>query len=155
MQAETIWLIILSGAMLILIGAATMLSGRGSLNNIKSKTVGDGQHGTARWATPKEIGRTYAHVPFRVKEWRSGKSLPKVQGLVLGSQGPKGKVTALVDSDDVHCLMIGASGVGKTALFLYPNLEFSCASGMSFLSLDTKGDLARNYGTIAKQCYGY
>ncbi len=51
--------------------------------------------------------------------------------------------------------MIGASGVGKTAFFLYPNLEFSCASGMSFLALDTKGDLARNYGTIAKDCYGY
>ncbi len=26
---------------------------------------------------------------------------------------------------------------------------------MSFLALDTKGDLARNYGTIAKDCYGY
>ncbi len=51
--------------------------------------------------------------------------------------------------------MIGASGVGKTAFFLYPNLEFSCASGMSFLALDTKGDLARNYGTIATKCYGY
>ena len=51
--------------------------------------------------------------------------------------------------------MIGASGVGKTAFFLYPNLEFSCASGMSFLALDTKGDLARNYGTIATERYGY
>ena len=51
--------------------------------------------------------------------------------------------------------MIGASGIGKTAFFLYPNLEYACASGMSFLALDTKGDLARNYGTIAKECYGY
>ena len=46
--------------------------------------------------------------------------------------------------------MIAASGAGKTAFFLYPNLEYACASGMSFLALDTKGDLARNYGTIAK-----
>ena len=60
-----------------------------------------------------------------------------------------------MDTDDIHCLMIGASGVGKTAFFLYPNLEYACASGMSFLALDTKGDLARNYGTIASQCYGY
>ncbi len=65
------------------------------------------------------------------------------------------KITALVDSDDVHCLMIGASGVGKTAFFLYPNLEYACASGMSFLALDTKGDLSRNYGTIAQKYYGY
>ena len=26
--------------------------------------------------------------------------------------------------------MIGASGVGKTAFFLYPNLEYACASGI-------------------------
>ena len=29
----------------------------------------------------------------------------------------------LVDSGDIHCLMIGAAGVGKTANFLYPNIE--------------------------------
>ena len=51
--------------------------------------------------------------------------------------------------------MIGASGIGKTAFFLYANMEYACASGMSFLALDTKGDLARNYGTIAKNYYGY
>ena len=45
--------------------------------------------------------------------------------------------------------------MGKTAYFLYPNLEYACASGMSFLALDTKGDLARNYGAIARDIYGY
>jgi len=149
------WILIgLGGGLLLLIWFATSKSGSGSLN-IKSKVVGDGQHGTARWATPQEISQTYTRVLFKVPEWRRGKELPKVQGLILGSTGKKGKVTALIDSDDVHCLMIGASGVGKTAFFLYPNLEFSCASGMSFLALDTKGDLARNYGTIATKCYGY
>ena len=34
-----------------------------SLNSIKSKTVGDGQHGTARWATKKETKKIYSHVP--------------------------------------------------------------------------------------------
>jgi len=150
-----ILLILIAGSVLLLIGGVTMFSSRKSLDGIKSKTVGDGQHGTARWATPKEIQKIYIHVPFWPAEWRAGKNLPKAQGLVLGSQGAKNKITALVDSDDIHCLMIGASGVGKTAFFLYPNLEYACASGMSFLSLDTKGDLARNYGTIAKNCYGY
>ena len=96
----------------------------------------------------------YAHVPFEVKKWRSGQNLPTEQGLVLGCKGKKGELTALVDSDDIHCLMIGASGIGKTAYFLYPNLEYACASGMSWLALDSKGDLARNYGAIAKNCYG-
>ena len=60
-----------------------------------------------------------------------------------------------MDSDDIHCLMIGASGVGKTAYFLYANLEYASACGMSYLALDTKGDLARNYGAIASRYYGY
>lgn len=148
MQPQVILLIFLAGGMLLLIAAATHFSGNGNLNNIKSKTVGDGQYGTARWATDKEIQKTYRHIRFRVVEWRSGKNLPKEQGLVLGCVGKKNAVTALVDVDDIHCLMIGASGVGKTAFFLYPNMEYACASGMSFLALDTKGDLARNYGTI-------
>ena len=51
--------------------------------------------------------------------------------------------------------MIGASGVGKTAHYLYPNLEYACASGVSFLVTDTKGDVYRNYGAVAKEHYGY
>ncbi len=61
----------------------------------------------------------------------------------------------MVDTGDVHCLMIGASGVGKTVYFLYPNLEYACASGMSFITTDTKGDLAKNYAAVAKDYYGY
>lgn len=136
-------LILLTGGMLLLIAAVTHFSGQGSLDNIKSKTVGDGQHGTARWADNREIAQTYKRVPFHVAEWRAGKILPKEQGLVLGCTGKKNAVTALVDTDDIHCLMIGASGVGKTASFLYPNLEYACASGMSFLALDTKGGATR------------
>ncbi len=148
-------ILIVAAVALLVIGGVSFLSGRGSLDSIKSKPVGDGQHGTARWATPAEIGKTFARVSFNPAQWRQGKDLPKAQGLVLGSQGKKGKITALVDEDDIHCLMIGASGVGKTAFFLYPNLEYACACGMSFLALDTKGDLARNYGAIAQRCYGY
>ena len=141
------------GALFILL--LSLLTNNYSLNNIKSKTVGDGQYGTARWATDQEIRKAYVTVPFDVASWRAGKKRPTVQGLVLGSVQRGKRLNALVDCDDVHCLMIGASGVGKTAFFLYPNLEFACASGMSYLALDTKGDLARNYGTIAKKYYGY
>ena len=201
---ENTWpFILICGGLLVFLLAVSFFSQRYSLNNIKSKTVGDGQHGTARWATPKEITRTYHVVPFRPRRWRKGMDLPKEQGVILGSMGgakkkgpdqtarlpgrvleklrrpaaPKRKtkrmksekkrsrvkdfieeqqdIRALVDSDDIHCLMIGASGVGKTAYFLYPNLEYACACGMSFLALDTKGDLARNYGKIASHYYNY
>ena len=203
---ENVWpLILLGGGLLAFLLLVSFLSKNYSLNNFKNKTVGDGQHGTARWATPKEIHTTYHVVPFRPRRWRKGEDLPAVQGIILGSMGgrkrrakrgvisqtthkllerlrrptagkkeqrkPKKKksaiskiknvmedqrdVRALVDSDDIHCLMIGASGVGKTAFFLYPNLEYACACGMSYLALDTKGDLARNYGCIASKYYGY
>jgi len=156
-------LILMAGGMLLIVGLITILGRRYDLNGIHDRTVGHGQHGTARWATEHEIRRTYRHIPFTPDTWRQeaqqghkltadGKPLP--QGIVVGCKG-RTTTTAIVDTDDVHVLMIGASGVGKTAYFLYPNLEYACASGMSFLALDTKGDLARNYGAIARDIYGY
>ena len=155
MPESVVPLIAVGVVIVLFIVLLSVLTNNYSLNGIKSKTVGDGQHGTARWATTQEIKKSYASVPFDVASWRAGKNLPEVQGLILGSTQRGKQLDALVDRDDVHCLMIGASGVGKTAFFLYPNLEFACASGMSYLALDTKGDLARNYGTIAKKYYGY
>jgi type IV secretion system protein VirD4 len=138
-----------------LIGGLSVLAHIYGLNTIKNRTVGDGQHGTARWATKTEILKTYQHIPFTPKLWRLGKNPPTAQGLVVGCKTHAGSTTALVDTGDVHTLMIGAAGVGKTAFFLYPNLEYACAAGMSFLTTDTKGDLYRNYAGIAKKYYGY
>ncbi len=126
-----------------------------SLNRIKSKQVGDGQYGTARFASEKEVRNTFVSLPYEAKAWRKGEHMPTAQGLLVGSYWQKNKVTAYIDESDVHMLMIGAAGVGKTANFLYPNLEYACAAGMSFLTTDTKGDLFRTYGSIAEQYYGY
>ena len=179
MNNDTWTLILLLAAVFGALAAIAAFSNRGSLDSIKSKDVGDGQHGTARWATPVEVRKTFRSVPFQPALWRKGEQLPGAQGLVLGCVGKipappefrllgkaihppipeklwkHGGIRALVDCDDIHCLMIGASGVGKTAYFLYPNLEYACASSMSFLALDTKGDLSQNYGGIARDCYGY
>ena len=166
------------GDMFAVLGAITLIAHIYNLNNIKSKTVGDGQHGTARWANKAEIRKTYRHIPFTPKKWRkqakqnqtptmtataprkllrkkaepTEEALP--QGIVVGCKGGKHSTTAMIDTGDVHVLMIGAAGVGKTAFWLYPCIEYACASGMSFLSTDTKGDVMRNYGNIAKD-YGY
>lgn len=157
-------LIIIGVVMFALIGGITIVSHIYNLNSIKSKTVGDGQHGTARFLTNREKKKVYEYVPFTPDLWRAnkgGKELP--QGVIVGCKKRlkfhKGRLTrqeyALVDSADVHTMMIGAAGCGKTAFWLYPNLEYACASGMSFLTTDTKGDLYRNYGKIAKEYYGY
>lgn len=175
MTGNITMIIIVAAIMFCVLGGITLLAHIYSLNNIKSKTVGDGQHGTARWANKREINKIYKHIPFTPKRWRrqaekgktptikkrkqwlgkkgiSEEKLP--QGIVVGCKGRKGKTIALVDTGDVHALMIGAAGVGKTAYWLYPCIEYACASGMSFLSTDTKGDVMRNYGTIAIK-YGY
>ena len=156
MQTHQIVLLICVGlGMFAAIGGMSLLAHYYTLNGIKSKTVGDGQHGTARFATEKEIKDTYTAVSYEPERWRRGEALPKEQGLVVGYKKRGTTVTALVDSGDIHCLMIGAAGVGKTANFLYPNIEYACASGMSWLCTDTKGDLFRNYAGIARDCYGY
>ena len=176
-------LVIAGAAMFATLGLIAGLSGMYSLN-IKAKTVGHGQHGTARWATKGEIKKTYTHVRFEPELWRKGKHLPTEQGIVVGCLTKRHRMgnalravrnvlvvkllrkshaipktadetTALVDTGDVHALMIGAAGVGKTAYWLYPCLEYALASKMSFLTSDTKGDLLRNYGSIAKNCYGF
>ena len=50
-------LILMGTLMFCVLSGITLLAHIYNLNNIKAKTVGDGQHGTARWA---KIGR--AHV---------------------------------------------------------------------------------------------
>lgn len=156
METNQIALLICAGAgMLILMGVIPLLANHYSLNGIKSKTVGDGQYGTARFASEAEIKRTFTQVPYEPALWRQGKHLPEVQGIVVGGLFSRNGVTALVDSGDIHILMIGAAGVGKTANFLYPCIEYACASGMSWLCTDTKGDLFRNYAGIAQKYYGY
>lgn len=117
MTGNPLLLVIVAGIMFAVLGGVTLLSHIYSLNGIKSKTVGDGQHGTARWATKAEIKKTYCHVPFTPERWREqakknkapttpdGQPLP--QGIVVGCTG---NTTAMVDTGDVHVLMIGAAG---------------------------------------------
>ena len=164
MQGITI-LIVAAIGMFALLTGIPLITHMYNLNHIKSKTVGDGQHGTARWATKREIHKTYQHIPYTPEQWRNeaadgktptlkGSNKPLPQGIVVGCTGGKHNTTAMIDTGDVHALMIGAAGVGKTAYWLYPCIEYACASGMSFLSTDTKGDIMRNYGNIARN-YGY
>ena len=123
-------LIIIADVMFCILGGISVVAHLYNLNSIKSKTVGDGQHGTARWATKSEIRKTYRHIPFTPNKWRKQaadgetptasrivkrrlfKSKKKEQpeealpqGIVVGCTGGKHNTTALVDTgskmDDV------------------------------------------------------
>ena len=98
-------LILSVGGIIAVLFFVTYAAQKHDLNGIKDKTVGNGQHGTARWATRQEVKQTYHHVPYTPNQWRqaakegkqptaSGKPLP--QGIVLGCQGGR-KTTALVE----------------------------------------------------------
>ncbi|WP_141825655.1 type IV secretory system conjugative DNA transfer family protein [Clostridium sp. KNHs216] len=125
--------------------------------NIKARTVGDGQYGTARWATKQEIQETYDDIPFEPRLWRKGKHLPDEPdgASVLGMLEGRGDVRARIDNSDSHTLILSTTGGRKTTGFLYPNLEFICACGCSFLATDTKGDVFRDYAGIAQKYYHY
>ena len=153
-EKQMILISVLTVIFIVFIVLVNLLDNK-SLNGIKSKRIGNGQYGTAHWASKPEIKKAFASLPFEPEKWRKGKNLPTVQGTIIGCRGTGKNTVALIDEGDVHTLMIGAAGVGKTAFFLYPNLEFACASGMSFINTDCKGDVVRNYGTIAKKYYGY
>ena len=59
----TIILIIVATIMFAVIGGVTLASHIYNLNSIKSKTVGDGQHGTSRFSTNSELRRIYKYIP--------------------------------------------------------------------------------------------
>ena len=153
-EKQMILISVLAVIFIVFIVLVNLLDNK-SLNGIKSKRVGNGQYGAARWASKPEIKKAFVSLPFEPEKWRKGEDRPTVQGTIIGCRGTGKNTVAMIDEEDVHTLMIGAAGVGKTAYFLYPNLEFACASGMSFINTDCKGDVVRNYGTIAKKYYGY
>ena len=63
-------LILSVGSIIAVLFFVTYAAQQHDLNGIKDKTVGNGQHGTARWATRQEVKQTYHHVPYTPNQWR-------------------------------------------------------------------------------------
>lgn len=149
--------------LLVIIAFAFVLAGmqmyNPGLSSIKNRRAGNGQYGDARFMNEKEKRDVYKTVSFEPGKWREGRSLPSMPGIIVGDRidrrGMHKKVTAYVCTDDNHCMIIGGSGIGKTTRFMYAQLEYAMACGISFLVTDTKGDIARNMAGIAKEKYGY
>lgn len=150
--------VVLCVIMLITLVTLQIFANIRSLDGIKSRTVGDGQHGSARWATKSEIRSYYKHIPFTPEKWREQARRgdpPKLpQGWVVGAKfrliGPP---MAQIETDDIHIYQEAAAGWYKTTGWLAPNLEYALAAGLSTFCMDTKGDLARLYGNIAANDY--
>ena len=55
MQSQVYILFAAAAVMFLVIGGLSLLAHYYTLNGIKSRTVGDGQHGTARFSTKQEM----------------------------------------------------------------------------------------------------
>ena len=78
LNSSNIGILVAAGlGMFAVIGGLAMLSYHYTLGSIKSRTVGDGQHGTARWATDKEIRQTYAMCHSRSESGETVKLSPQ------------------------------------------------------------------------------
>ena len=81
MPHQVLILLAAGGLMFLVIGCLAALSNYYTQSGIKFKTVGDGQHGTATWATGQENRQTYVHVSFDVEKWSRGQNLSTEPGL--------------------------------------------------------------------------
>lgn len=106
-------LIIVGAVMFCVLGGITLLAYVYNLNGIKSKTVGDGQHGTARWATKTEIRKTYQHVPFTPKRWREQAKDHKTPTDENGNPLPQGIVVGCIEFDEKHPYSVAEHGNRK------------------------------------------
>ena len=64
MESQVYLLVGMASLMFMVIGGISLIAHYYTLNGIKSKTVGDGQHGTARFATKKEAEQ--AELEFKI-----------------------------------------------------------------------------------------
>ena len=84
MTSSQVLLLIIGGGLFLVIALIIAIGDGGSLKSFKNKPVGNGQHGTARFATKNEIAKTYKQIPYTPQLWRNGEQLPKVDGLIVG-----------------------------------------------------------------------
>lgn len=120
-----------------------------SLKSIKSKDVGDGQHGRARFATAEEVKAGYSTVSM-YKERQSG--------FVVG-RNDKGQW--LLDTSDMSMLLLAPPGAGKTTRVILPTIYYNGivnknthGNGSSLIITDLKGEALRLSGAFLKAC-GY
>lgn len=143
-----LWYVKMVIAIVVALLVVMIVSGS-SLDNIKNQKVGDGQYGTARWATDEEKHKMYTKVPF------GQETLP---GMVVGVDIKK--KLWLVDTSDQNLLQVAPPGAGKTKFCIIPTLYYNAlvykhtGKGASLILTDCKGELFSSCAAMLQQ-YGY
>ena len=143
-----LWYVKMVIAIVVALLVVLIVSGS-SLDNIKNQKVGDGQYGTARWATDEEKYKMYTRVPFGQE---------KIPGMVVGVD--RKREVWLVDTSDQNLLQVAPPGAGKTKFCIIPTLYYNAlvtkhtGKGVSLILTDCKGELFSACGAML-QHYGY
>ena len=109
------------------------------------------------YTTTNKVRHIYNTIHYLPIMWRFHSKLPELPakgGIIVGCIDHTSGVSVLVDDDNIHALVVGEYGVGKTNCYICPSIEYCCASGASFIAADNVGEILRT-GTIAKEYYGY
>ncbi len=96
----------------IMIGLLVYLCDTDTLNQTKARTVGDNQHGSARFATEAECHKVYTYVA-------PGKE--RLSGIVLARQ----KHTWIVDTTEDSVILVAPPGTGKTKCIINANIIYN------------------------------
>lgn len=108
--------------------------------------AGNGQHGNERFLRDSEKEKIFGVFEFTGVEQLSGKG-----GLVVQMQKKGNKERILYVNKDLHSLIIGASGSGKTRRLLFETIWLQLMSGLSVVVSDVKGEIYYFTSPLAKQ----
>lgn len=135
MSIQTILLLIFT---ILSIGTAIYLNGHSkNLNKIKSKIVGDGQHGNDRFMNDKEARDLYKTVtiPEEIKDMSD--TFPSGRLINFNEKTRE----AYIDTSNSHFSIIAPTDSGKTTKYVIPNLQYNIMAGTTMVIPDTKKEL--------------
>lgn len=124
-------------------------------------SVGQGQHGTAKWLNKKDFDKVFDSVIIDSKKLMEGKEHIPAGGLVIGKEDIKKsffsrkiKEKIYLITKDLHALIIGATRSGKTRNVVIETITMLILAGENVFIPDLKGEIRDYTEDTAKRC-GY
>ena len=101
--------------------------------------AGEGQYGTAKFATSKDIEKDFQSIKIKDITSLNCNNAFNAAGIYLGTN--KNGTEAYCMSDDTHALVIGSTGSGKTRCLVLQTITTLAMAGESMIVSDPKSEL--------------